>query len=45
MLQPRPLDHVITAILEAELTECRKLVIILLLNFTSNGYFLVVMEV
>ena len=26
MLEPRPSDHVITAILEAELMECRKLV-------------------
>ena len=26
MLEPRPSDHVITMILEAELMECRKLV-------------------
>ena len=29
VLQPRPSDHVITAILEAELVECRKLVTVI----------------
>ena len=41
MLQPRPSDNVITALLEAELTECRKLVYLfitcLLYIYDSNG--------
>ena len=42
MLQPHPSDHVITTTLEAELTECRKLVGVFQLVYYT---FIIVMGV